>query len=210
VYLSKILLDPASRQVQKEISNRYELHRTLTAQFPQESRENIGLLYRIEMPDRQVYQPIRLLIQTQLEPNWKKFVDRKLLTDRAQVKEFNLNFTEKTSYYFRLLGNPTMRKKQPDGSGKRVGLYKIEEQENWLSRKAEQGGFRVLAVKLTDLGLIESIKQKNSRIYNIKHLGIQFDGILSVKNPKNFEKTIIKGVGSAKAFGFGLLSLAKY
>ncbi|MDY6846394.1 MAG: type I-E CRISPR-associated protein Cas6/Cse3/CasE [Chloroflexota bacterium] len=210
MYLSKLLLDPASRQVQKEISNRYELHRTLTAQFPQESRENIGLLYRIEMPDRQVYQPIRLLIQTQLEPNWKKFVDKELLTDRAQVKEFNLNFITKTSYYFRLLGNPTMRKKQPDGSGKRVGLYKIEEQENWLSHKAEQGGFRVLAVTLTDLGLIESIKKKNSRTHNIKHLGIQFDGILTVTNPEKFEKTIIKGIGSAKAFGFGLLSLAKY
>ena len=37
MYLSQLLLDPASRRVQSELSNRYELHRTLTDNSQQTS-----------------------------------------------------------------------------------------------------------------------------------------------------------------------------
>jgi CRISPR system Cascade subunit CasE len=209
MYLSKLLLDPVSHQVQREVANRYELHRTLTAQFPQEARQDINLLYRIELPDRQVYQPITLLVQTQIEPVWNALAESGLLTEQPQVKLFDPVIPDGRTFYFRLLGNPTVRRKQPDGSSKRVGLYTIEEQNDWINRKAEQAGFQINAVKSTDQGMIESIKRKNGRTFNIKHLSVQFDGILLVTNPERFQNTLVKGIGSAKAFGFGLLSLAK-
>ena len=209
MYLSQLLLDPASRRVQSELSNRYELHRTLTAQFPNNQPSEINLLYRLEIPERQVYQPITLLVQTMVEPDWSELSGSGLLMDSPQVKTFDPDLPAGAYYYFRLLANPTMRTKQPDGKSKRVGLYTTEAQIEWLQRKAQQGGFTVESMNLSDLGMVESIKKKNNHTYQMKHYAVQFDGLLSVTDPQLFKLTLVKGIGSAKAFGFGLLSLAK-
>jgi CRISPR system Cascade subunit CasE len=206
MYLSRLLLDPRSRQVQSELSNRYELHRTLTAQFPEENREDIGLLYRVERADPYVLQPITLLVQTVLEPDWQELDE--LMAEPPGVKSFDPWHSDGARYYFRLLGNPTARRKQPDGKSKRVGLYTRQEQTDWLTRKADRGGFRILDLRITDLGIVESLKKRSGRDFQIKHLAVQFDGVLQVADPSRFEDTLINGIGSAKAFGFGLLSLA--
>ena len=210
MYLSQLLLDPASRRVQSELSNRYELHRTLTAQFPSNQPSEIKLLYRIEIPERQVYQPITLLVQTMVEPNWSELSGSGLLMDTPQIKTFDPDLLTGAYYYFRLLANPTIRTKQPDGKSKRVGLYTTEAQTEWLQRKAQQSGYSIKSMNLSDLGMVESIKKKNNQIYQIKHYAVQFDGLLSVTDSQLFKLTLVKGIGSAKAFGFGLLSLAKY
>lgn len=209
MYLSQLLLDPASRRVQSELSNRYELHRTLTAQFPTNQLSEINLLYRLEIPERHVYQPITLLVQTGVEPDWSELAESGLLMNSPQVKTFDPVLPAGTRYYFRLMSNPTMRTKQPYGKSKRVGLYTAEAQIEWFQRKAHQGGFTVETMNLSDLGMVESIKKKNNQIYHIQHFAVQFDGLLSVTDPQLFKLTLVKGIGSAKAFGFGLLSLAK-
>jgi CRISPR system Cascade subunit CasE len=210
MYLSQLLLDPASRRVQSELSNRYELHRTLTAQFPTNQPSQINLLYRLEIPEPQVYQPITLLVQTAVEPDWSELAGSGLLMGSPQMKTFDTDLPAGARYYFRLLANPTMRTKQSDGKSKRVGLYSLEAQNEWLQRKALQGGFTVESMKLQDLGMVESVKKKHNHTYKIKHYAVQIDGLLNVTDPKLFKMSLLKGIGSAKAFGFGLLSLAKY
>ena len=210
MYLSKLLLDPRNRRVQSEIGNRYELHRTLTVQFPEENRKDIDLLYRLELINDYRRDEITLFVQTQPQPHWDALFNAGMVTSNPEVKFFELDFSVGDRFYFRLLGNPTMRKSQPDGKSKRVGLYTQEEQQAWLSRKARQAGFEVLVVNLRDFGLIESYKKKNDKTYMIKHLAVQFDGSLKVINPNKFKSAIKNGIGSAKAFGFGLLSLAKH
>jgi CRISPR system Cascade subunit CasE len=209
MFLSKLSLDPKHAQVQSEVANRYELHRTLTAQFPGKKRKDIGLLYRIELPDQYRFQPITLLIQTQIEPDWRNIYDRDMLIKPPQVKVFTTNFSKSEKFYFRLLGNPTARRKQPDGSRKRVGLYDREDQQDWILRKAQYGGFKVLSLQLTDYGLIESSKKKNNQTFHIKHLAVKYEGLLQIIDTDKFTKSFVTGIGSAKAFGFGLLSLAK-
>lgn len=208
MYLSKLSLDPKSRQAQAEISNRYELHRTLTAQFSEDKREEIALLYRVELPNH-TDDAIILLVQSQVEPNWRSLLDAKLLISQPEIKQFEVSFVEGSSYYFRILANPTMRRSQVEGKGKRVGLYTPQEQREWLLRKANHGGFQILATDIRDLGLIESTKRKNNKSFYIRHLAVQFDGLLQVCHPGKFSSALINGIGSAKAFGFGLLSLAR-
>ena len=47
--------------------------------------------------------------------------------------------------------------------------------------------------------------KKENRGY---HGGVQFRGVLEVTDPVKFAQAHSKGIGSAKAFGFGLLLLA--
>ena len=39
--------------------------------------------------------------------------------------------------------------------------------------------------------------------------GVQFEGVLRVEDTKKFEYVLKNGIGSGKAFGFGLLTIAK-
>jgi CRISPR system Cascade subunit CasE len=43
----------------------------------------------------------------------------------------------------------------------------------------------------------------------LSHHAVRFEGILCVTNPEQFVATVESGIGSAKSFGFGLLSLAR-
>jgi CRISPR system Cascade subunit CasE len=40
------------------------------------------------------------------------------------------------------------------------------------------------------------------------HFAVVFDGLLRVTDTGAFTETLVHGLGSAKAFGFGLLSIA--
>ena len=43
---------------------------------------------------------------------------------------------------------------------------------------------------------------------NISFFGVLFEGMLRVDEPEKFLKSVESGIGSAKGFGFGLLSVA--
>lgn len=135
---------------------------------------------------------------------------------------------------FRLLANPTKRigksaEANSDLKGKRVGLLREEEQIEWLIRKGkerekgEPGGFEIIMKEIEDeygeiklvprvevrvLGKQRNRKKLDGNLYDTTHLAVQFDGLLRVKDATAFRETLIRGIGPAKAFGFGLLSVA--
>jgi len=134
---------------------------------------------------------------------------------------------------FRLRANPTKRvakDKKRDGGldGKRVGLLREEEQIDWLVRKGQErekgkrGGFEIVTkevagpkgvkqtihcVKVTHEGVSEGRKGGDAKSQKMLHLAVRFEGLLRITDADAFRETIVRGIGSAKAFGFGLLSL---
>jgi CRISPR system Cascade subunit CasE len=121
-------------------------------------------------------------------------------------------FFNHARYRFSLLANPTkkLRVDSPDGTrkknGRRVPLGKREELVAWLQRKAEAGGFRFDAQSLRTV--------PRGREYFHKpgttglHSAVEFQGVLEVTDAAAFRTTLQCGIGSAKAFGFGLLVIA--
>jgi CRISPR system Cascade subunit CasE len=41
------------------------------------------------------------------------------------------------------------------------------------------------------------------------HTGVDFDGVLRVTDPALFTQSLAAGIGAGKAWGFGLLSVAR-
>ncbi len=80
----------------------------------------------------------------------------------------------------------------------------------WLHRKASEGGFRVVSFRISqDEKLIrQSAIRRNDQTHKLELFSVQFDGILQVTDPDRFLTAIRSGIGSGKAFGFGLLSVA--
>ena len=210
MYLSRLILDPQNRQVRKEFGNRYEFHRTLTAQFEGVAREKIGLLYRIEPSDPYEMAGNTVLVQTETEPCWDSLYERSMLMQKAEVKRFEPNIKNGDVFAFRLMANPTTRRNESQFAGKRVGLLLTEEQEAWLQRKGSQGGFKADQVSMKEEGRVVSNKMAEGKKAIITHQAVLFEGILKVNDDERFVETIKHGIGSAKAFGFGLLSLARF
>ena len=201
MYLSQLILNPRNRDVQRDLSRPHDLHKTIMAAFPDNlDKAKERVLFRIEQ--RAQPQQLILLIQSQEQPDWSKLPASYLLDDPA-TKAVNLQLQPGQRLSFRLRANPTKRLSAGKGNnGKRIGLYKLEEQINWLQRKATDHGFAIHSAMPTQQQRVDDRRQ------DLKFFSVQFDGILQVTDPTTFLAAIQSGIGSGKAFGFGLLSVA--
>jgi len=206
MYLSKLTLNPLNRFVRKDLANFYELHRTLLCAFPNGEESKSNMLYRVDV-DRKTG-VATVIIQSTIQPDWNYLDEKKsyLLTP-ALSKEIDLSFIEGQFLRFRLRASPTKRvAKNPDGTsaGYIKGLYKPDEQMDWLKRKGKEGGFNLHSVLITPEGNLIGYNNNNK----ITIYSVLFNGILIVEERERFKNTVSKGIGRGKRFGFGLLSIA--
>src|SRR6185295_9354187 len=104
--------------------------------------------------------------------------------------------------------NPTVRKKSEGRRhGARLGLIKETDQLAWLARKGEQGGFQLGGCVAVDEKIVQGIRQKG--VPPLSFRSILFEGTLTITDPELFNSILAAGIGSGKAFGFGLLSVAR-
>ena len=83
----------------------------------------------------------------------------------------------------------------------------------WLARKSEASGFRILAAAVVREdgpgALSKGVKHSGNGAMNLSLLSARFEGTLAVTDPATFANALRTGFGPGKAFGFGLLSLAR-
>ena len=210
MYLTRLILNPRHRRVQKEISDPYQMHRSIMRAFPEHlDTEKERVLFRV---DASRGGPPLLLVQSLAAPDWSWLVHddgaRGYLLPGDEpnpwVKDFQIELKSGQVLAFRLRANPTVKRK-----GKRLGLYRDEEQMDWLTRKAEQGGFRLLSARTRNEKVLGGVIHRNSREEHLRVLSVQFEGLLQVVDAQRLRRTVEKGIGSGKGLGFGLLSLAR-
>lgn len=212
IYLSQLILNPGSPMVQSEIANPYEMHRTLMRGFTCK-RDGANVLYRLESnPYSGV---VALLVQSSVEPQWEPLTrlgQGQYLFSPPAFKAIDLDLQKRQILRFRLVANPSVKK-----NGKRHALYNEEEQRRWLAtkgtgcteKKRPSHGFEVLDMDIQKGNNHEGhIYRDNGEKHNVTIFSVQFDGILQVTDPAAFLAAIQAGIGSGKAFGFGLLSVA--
>jgi len=205
VFLSRLILNPRSRRAQQERADLYQLHRTVMRAFPEVLPSDERVLFRLE--DDQLANGLIVLVQSHYPPNWnwleaESAVGYLLPTadPNPWVKSFEPVFFVGQRFIFRLRANPTVKR-----DGKRVALLRETEQLQWLERKAATGGFALDSVRIQCRGYAQGMTRERQWL---KLSDIQYDGSLQVTDTGLFWSSVADGVGSAKGFGFGLLSLA--
>jgi CRISPR system Cascade subunit CasE len=239
LFLSRLLLDQRSRQVMSELAHSYEMHRTLMRAFGSPSddkerkqRDEFCVLYRADIDVPGI---VKVYVQSCVEPNWsylEELPDYLYWDQETPGYEYKdvtspyLNIREGDRFNFRLRANPVKRvgKNNDEMIGKRVGLVREDEQIDWLERRAKACGFELLANRVEDddggtkliprvtirpEGKHTSRKKDGEKKHTMTHLAVLFDGYLRVTEAKVFMDTVAHGIGPAKAFGCGLLSLAR-
>lgn len=229
MYLSRLVLNPRDPQVRRDLADCQELHRTLLRAFPDGiagggagARARCGLLFRIEHDPRTG--EVRVLAQSQLEPDWERLpAGYTRSTASKSIDGFIAGLATGARLRFRLRANPTRRiaRVQHPGDerliGKRVELAREEDQLAWLARKGEVAGFRLLTVRArpnvvrvqaAPEGKLVGRKGQEDGGGRLTFGSVLFEGELEVTEAAAFRDALGRGIGSAKAYGFGLLSVA--
>lgn len=193
-----------------------------------------GFLYRIDLLPGD---GALILVQSAAEPDWDYAFHNAdfLLKAPPRARDFAPTYAAGETLRFRLVANPTKRLPAHRTGGKtglRVGIYEEEAQRSWLERKADDGGFHVTDCQVLSEGKVHSGKPadrsprdevtpddksgppaeragRKPDWVRMGMLSVRFDGVLHVTDPDLFLKTLQSGIGSGKAFGFGLLSVAR-
>lgn len=195
-FLSRIVVDRQTA-AQHRFMDSYAWHQALWKAFPVATER--AFLFRVEE------RPTGFLLYL-LSENAPEELD----WGHWDSKEIAPAFLEHAHYRFQLCANPT-RRYVNDGQGKRFEKSKRfvvadpEKLKEWMQAKAGKGGFALDTNQLQVSPPMNQPFYKNQKRGN--HKRVDFEGILSVTDREQFKQTFNQGIGTAKAFGFGLLVL---
>ncbi len=189
-------------------------------------RARLSVLYRTDTHPRTGI--VSLLLQSTVEPDWSRLPVGYLLETEggpanSHTKPIDSAFGSLRpgmELRFRLHANPTKKidtKSGPDGrrrNGKRADLRDEGSQLGWLSRRAELGGFELLTVQarpdVPNVRIEPGDQVVGSRVAARLTFGsVLFEGMLRITDAETFRQTLVSGLGPGKAYGFGLLSVAR-
>ncbi len=208
----------------ENVSDSYAWHKRVWECFPDAPESKRDFLTRLDHLEG----AFRLWILSDRQPSRPPWCTK----EQFLIKEVADSFLSHRYYVFDLLANPVKKLVQRDSDGKtllrsngkrargkRVPLVKLEDLRSWIIRKGEArcrdpisgidipGGFRIEESNPLEVSPVVEFhfRKKNQTGY---HSGVHFRGTLEVTDIREFSKTYLAGIGSAKGFGFGLLLLA--
>jgi CRISPR system Cascade subunit CasE len=226
MYLTRAYLNPRRRGAIRLLGHPQRMHAAVLAGFPPLPAD-ARVLWRLDSdePHRPVlwivspYRPDLAHLAEQAgwpgsdAPQWESRSYEPLLKQLDAGQQ----------YAFRLTANPT-RAIAPDGTGrrgKRVEHVTAARQAAWLLARAENAGFRVaesgtcmpgtddpaLQLQLADRAKVRFTKNGHDGTITIAR--VTYEGMLEVTGPDALRHALTFGIGRARAYGCGLLTLAK-
>lgn len=230
-YLSRIPINPLRREGQRLASNRHRMHAALLGGIAvQPVSERI--LWRLEQGGHQCH----VLVLTQSRPNWDHLIENAgwpgadggeakiadcapLLGVVVRGRRFSFRATLNTVASSRTPEAPTAaqarRLAEESDRPVRLGQRSAPYQLRWFLKRAAdenaQWGFTVGASESASVRIVERSHERFTRRPKEAPVTIDmatFEGELEVTDPEVMLRSLTQGVGKAKAYGCGLITLA--
>jgi len=205
MYLSRLTFNPRSRDAMRDAGSTYEFHSTLMRLLPG-SDDGERALFRVdEHPDEGLH---KALILSRHAPSFITLANGYALHIEGPIG-FDPKLQAEQRLAFRLLANPTRKIKSERNpkNGTRVALLDPKAQEDWLRRKLTEAGANIMQVDIRRAHKHLNYKHGDDSGTQT-HFGVLFNGILQVEQPEVLKQSLFNGIGTAKGYGFGLLSLS--
>ena len=215
LHLSQITLGLNSADARRDLSDPYDMHRTLCRAFIQEEDIPAPFLWRLE--EAKPGTPPIVLVQSAVIPAWEHLPSGYLLHQAMRSWEPEAVIKAGQQIRFRVLANPTVnrvpepRPGQPAPTGpargnrKRMGLTRDDEQLSWIQRKCGQLGLTDVSAVVTSSNRLRCQRKPG---HTITVVTAQFDGQARVEDPSALAAGIRSGIGHARMLGLGLCSVA--
>ncbi|MER6721420.1 MULTISPECIES: type I-E CRISPR-associated protein Cas6/Cse3/CasE [Streptomyces] len=205
--IARIRLNPHSRDVQRDLRDATEMHRTVMRMVPDDlgesPRSQAGLLYRLDETDT----TSTLLVQAnRLDP-----ARLPAGYGQADLKNLTPMFTalrKGLAVRYRIVLNPAKRERLPlETKGKRGRILPLSgaDADQWWLRRAADAGLQVHVLTPTNM---PPIRPRRHDPDGMRHSLIRYDGTAIITDPDALHEAVLAGIGRGKPYGAGLLSLA--
>lgn len=217
MYLSRVALNPQRRSTMTALASPQKLHAAVESSFPPDLPKNGRNLWRLDKLGNALY----LLVLSSEKPDFTHVVEQFGWPGSEQnweTKDY-AQLTERIKagqrWQFRLRANPVHSVKETVGSqaqepakrGKVFAHVTVKQQEQWLLARAEKYGFKLPEGSFQ---VVQQEVRQFRRQGKPVTLGIAtFEGILEVIDSALFLEAMVSGIGRAKAYGCGLLTIAR-
>ena len=210
MFISRVELNEFRRDTMKCLSSPQIMHAAVMASFPSFEEDRGRILWRGDRVGKAMY----LLVQSEIRPDFTHIVEqfgRPASGQTWDTVEYDGHLNKMTNgsvWRFRLRANPTHSVMEDGKRGKVCHHVTAEQQLKWLHDKSAKCGFTIESQE-GDLGaeIIQREIKKFPRGGKTVTLSVvTFEGILKVTDEDVFRKSMIAGIGRAKAYGCGLLT----
>lgn len=224
MFLTKIDLAPERRLARKYLGSPQAMHAVVMSVTGGHDGNGPGrVLWRV---DRGV--TTALYVLSPLEPDCSQLV-AEAGTAGAQARTldyspFLASLDAGQLWAFRLAANPSYSASRGPGvRGQRYGHVTVEQQRQWLMDRVPRFGFELMPVDHADgEGTDEAVlvAYRERPVFNRRRPGGEgydrvtinrtvYEGVLRVTDPEPLRRALIVGIGRSKAYGCGLMTLAR-
>ncbi|MBW3084716.1 CRISPR-associated endoribonuclease Cse3 [Austwickia sp. TVS 96-490-7B] len=219
MYLTRFPINVARRGARHLLVSQQRMHAAVLASFPPDG-DLPRALWRVDSGDHRT----DLFIMSPSRPDLTHLVEQAgwpSLPDMTWNTADYLPFLERLEagqrWAFRLTANPVRSVPVPGGSRGQVKAHvAVAHQQKWLLSRTDQLGFTVpngphgqpqVVVKDRRTARFERRHAESGRDVTVAMA--TFDGVLDVTDAGRLRQALTHGVGRAKSYGCGLLTLAR-
>ncbi|WP_018681742.1 type I-E CRISPR-associated protein Cas6/Cse3/CasE [Actinokineospora enzanensis] len=218
MYLTRFEFNTARRGSRELLASPHRLHGAVQAAFPtdrREARPEGRILWRVDQREHRAL----LYLVSPYEPDLTHVVEVAgwPTTEAWQTKPYR-PLLEKLDvgqeWAFRLTANPVYQTKlDPTAKrSKRLGHVTVRQQTEWLLTRCERLGFRIMPA----VGGEPDVAVQGRRVWTFRRdsrdvtlATATFGGRLAIEDAEAFRHSLTHGIGPAKGYGCGLLTLAR-
>lgn len=211
MYLSRLPLDVKRRSTIQLLSSPSKIHGAVESCFESKDKRR---LWRIDPLNDRLYLMVLsaekpeyayMIAKYAIKDETPEFVDYEKLLNRIESGE---------KYHFRLCANPVISVndvkecKIKKTRGKLHAHLTPKHQKQWLIDRAGKNGFSLKEEEFdVQSDTNHHFRKKAGNKVFIKK--VCFEGVLTVENADLIKNTLVLGLGRAKAYGCGMLTLAR-
>jgi len=216
--LSRLALNPARRGCRQLLASPHRMHAAVLAAFPPDSPvegDEGRLLWRV---DRDEQRRVELYVASPASPDFTHLVEQAgwPQTTTWESRDYDRLLGQlKTGqlWGFRLTANPVRRARPSIDEYRRLSAHRtVAQQRDWLLSRAAAHGFQVTSgprgepnVEVRDRRTVAFAREAST----VTLAMASFDGMLEVTDVPALSAALTRGIGRAKGYGCGLLTLAR-
>lgn len=219
MYLSRMYLNPQRRQTKALLASSQKLHAAVLSCFPPETSDEEGrVLWRVDKTDHRLL----LYIVSPRVPSFEHLQEQAGWSQESTGESRDYTplldrLTRGQRFAFRLTANPVHTLTTETGK-KRVAHLTAEHQLRWFLDRQDMMGVSIPDVDVP--GHTESETMRAVQVVGNEHavfnrrgrrvtiVRATYEGVLEVTDVDKLRFTLIQGIGKAKGYGCGLLTLA--
>jgi len=227
LFLTRLTLNTARRGARLLLTSPQAMHAAVLSSFPPSDGDAPGadgrVLWRIDRttPARRAPDRIDLLVSSPDRPDLSHIVEQagwpaaEAGWETVEIDRMFRSLEPGQRWRFRLTANPVRSSKAPgERRGKVFAHVTADQQLGWLIERAGRNGFSLVndddgnpLVQVTERRTLSF--RREERRPNVQIGTARFDGVLEVTDSDTLRDALANGIGRAKAYGCGLLTLAR-